>query len=169
MPDRIVVCFRGTVPPGGEKSYLDRALALKQRAEAHGATLCAWSALTFSFDFDPDELEEAASLAALAQENVPEDERLCAGIAVGETYQRAGFDAVLSERVSGDFLTDLLDFVDPAPVHLVMLRGARTETDGATLGSTDLSDGGLLLDLGDDPPQEVARIVLARLDEGLIG
>lgn len=84
MPDRIVVCFRGTVPPGGEKSYLDRALALKQRAEAHGATLCAWSALTFSFDFDPDELEEAASLAALAQENVPEDERLCAGIAFGE-------------------------------------------------------------------------------------
>ena len=84
MPDRIVVCFRGTVPPGGEKIYLDRALALKQRAEAHGATLCAWSALTFSFDFDPDELEEAASLAALAQENIPEAERFGAGIAAGE-------------------------------------------------------------------------------------
>jgi hypothetical protein len=84
MPDRIVVCFRGMVPPGGEKIYLDRALALKQRAEAHGATLCAWSALTFSFDFDPDELEEATSLAALAQENIPEDERLSAGIAAGE-------------------------------------------------------------------------------------
>lgn len=84
MPDRIVVCFRGTVPRGGEKAYLDRALGLKQRAEAHGATLCAWSALTFSFDFDPDELEEAASLAALAEENIPEDERFGAGIAAGE-------------------------------------------------------------------------------------
>lgn len=84
MPDRIVVSFRGMVPPGGEKTYLERALALKQRAEAHGATLCAWSALTFSFDFDPDEFEEAASLAALAQENIPEDERFGAGIAVGE-------------------------------------------------------------------------------------
>ena len=84
MPDRIVVSFRGTVPRGGEKIYLDRALALKQRAEAHGATLCAWSALTFSFDFDPDELEEATSLAALAQEKIPEDERFGAGIAAGE-------------------------------------------------------------------------------------
>jgi hypothetical protein len=84
MPDRIVVSFRGVVPPGGEKIYLERALALKQRAEAHGATLCAWSALTFSFDFDPDELEEAASLAALAQESIPEDERFGAGIAAGE-------------------------------------------------------------------------------------
>lgn len=84
MPDRIVVSFRGTVPPGGEKTYIDRALALKQRAEAHGATLCAWSALTFSFDFDPDELEEATSLAALAQENIAEDERFGAGIAAGE-------------------------------------------------------------------------------------
>jgi hypothetical protein len=84
MPDRIVVSFRGVVPPGGEKMYLERALALKQRAEAHGATLCAWSALTFSFDFDPDELEEAASLAALAQESIPEDERFGAGIAAGE-------------------------------------------------------------------------------------
>ncbi len=84
MPDRIVVSFRGMVPPGGGALYLERALALKQRAEAHGATLCAWSALTFSFDFDPDELEEAASLAALTQESVPGDERFGAGIAAGE-------------------------------------------------------------------------------------
>ncbi len=84
MPDRIVVSFRGMVPPGGEKAYLDRALALKQRAEAHGATLCAWSAMTFSFDFDPDELEEAASLAAQAEEHIPEPERFGAGISVGD-------------------------------------------------------------------------------------
>ena len=84
MPERIVVSFRGAMPPGGDKTYLERALALKQRAEAHGATLCAWSALTFSFDFDPDEIEEAASLAALAQESIPEEERFGAGIACGE-------------------------------------------------------------------------------------
>lgn len=84
MPDRIVVSFRGMIPPGGGAVYLERTLSLKQRAEAHGATLCAWSALTFSFDFDPDELEEAASLAALAQESIPENERFGAGIAVGE-------------------------------------------------------------------------------------
>ncbi|MFS8071113.1 MAG: hypothetical protein ACMG6S_32490, partial [Byssovorax sp.] len=84
MPERIVVSFRGVIPPGGDSTYLERALALKQRAEAHGATLCAWSALTFSFDFDPDEIEEAASLAALAQESIPEPERFGAGIASGE-------------------------------------------------------------------------------------
>src|SRR5512132_394726 len=84
MPERIVVSFRGAMPPGGDKTYLERALALKQRAEAHGATLCAWSALTFSFDFDPDEIEEAASLAALAQESIPAEERFGAGIACGE-------------------------------------------------------------------------------------
>jgi hypothetical protein len=84
MPERIVVSFRGAMPPGGDKTYLERALALKQRAEAHGATLCAWSALTFSFEFDPDEIEEAASLAALAQESIPEGERFGAGIASGE-------------------------------------------------------------------------------------
>ncbi|MEO5730928.1 MAG: hypothetical protein ABI134_17000, partial [Byssovorax sp.] len=84
MPERIVVSFRGVIPPGGDSMYLERALALKQRAEAHGATLCAWSALTFSFEFDPDEIEEAASLAALAQESIPERERFGAGIASGE-------------------------------------------------------------------------------------
>jgi hypothetical protein len=84
MSERIVVSFRGVIPPGGEQTYLERALDLKKRAEAHGATLCAWSALTFSFEFDPDEIEEAASLAALAQESIPEPERFGAGIAAGE-------------------------------------------------------------------------------------
>ena len=84
MPERIVVSFRGVIPPGGNSTYLERALALKQRAEAHGATLCAWSALTFSFEFDPDEIEEASSLAALAQESIPERERFGAGLASGE-------------------------------------------------------------------------------------
>ncbi len=84
MSERIVVSFRGVIPPGGDKLYLERALDLKKRAEAHGATLCAWSALTFAFEFDPDEIEEAASLAALAQESIPAEERFGAGIAAGE-------------------------------------------------------------------------------------
>lgn len=84
MPPRVVVSFRGAVPAdvaGGER-YLARALAMKQRAEAHGATLCAWSAWTFSFCFEPDELEEAVTLAASVFEDATSS--LCAGVAEGE-------------------------------------------------------------------------------------
>ncbi|WP_433933129.1 hypothetical protein AB3662_02865 [Sorangium cellulosum] len=73
----------------GEESYLARALALKKRAEALGATLCAWSAQTFSFEFTADDIEEAVLLAALAAEDasVHPDARFAAGIAQGEmTY-----------------------------------------------------------------------------------
>ncbi|WP_437279501.1 hypothetical protein WME90_02795 [Sorangium sp. So ce375] len=73
----------------GDASYLPRALALKKRAEALGATLCAWSAQTFSFEFTPDDSEEAVLLAALAAEDaaVHPDARFAVGIAQGEmTY-----------------------------------------------------------------------------------
>lgn len=98
MPPRLVVSFRGVVQPepsSGDR-YLARALALKKRAEALGATLCAWSAQTFSFEFDPGEIEEAVTLAALAFERPadaefeptstrsPLDLRFSAGIAEGE-------------------------------------------------------------------------------------
>ncbi|WP_437648005.1 hypothetical protein [Sorangium sp. So ce362] len=75
--------------PRGEESYLARALALKKRAEALGATLCAWSAQTFSFEFSPEDIEEAVLLAALAAEDasVHPDARFAVGIAQGEmTY-----------------------------------------------------------------------------------
>ncbi|MDQ2757240.1 MAG: hypothetical protein M3Y71_11860 [Actinomycetota bacterium] len=88
--------------------------------------------------------------------------RWLAGIAVGETYQRAGFDAILSERVAGDFLADLLDFVDPAPLHLVVLEGDGSEGGG---GSTR----GLRVSPREGTPEQVARSVLTRLDEGLLG
>jgi hypothetical protein len=68
MAERIVVTFRGILD-GSERAaseYLARALATTQRAEAHGATLCAWSAHTFSFEFAVDELEEALALASIA-------------------------------------------------------------------------------------------------------
>ena len=84
MSPRVVVSFRGAVPadPAGGERYLDRALAMKQRAEAHGATLCAWSAWTFSFCFEPDELEEAVTLATSVFEDVTAS--LCAGLAEGD-------------------------------------------------------------------------------------
>lgn len=84
MPLRIVISFRGalaTDPEGGAR-YLERALTTKKRAEAHGATLCAWSAWSFGFALDPDELEEALTLASIAlQEGGPE---LGVGVAEGE-------------------------------------------------------------------------------------
>lgn len=84
MPRRIIVSFRGAVPgtPADGARYIAQALAMKKRAEAHGATLCAWSALTFSFCFEEDELEEAVRLAAMVFENAGAG--LCAGIAEGD-------------------------------------------------------------------------------------
>ena len=112
MPERIVVSFRGIaaappgvvgtpvgadadtpmptereVTPGSQGArYLPRALALKKRADALGATLCAWGARSFAFDLAPDELEEAISLATSAAEDpdVPLAERFAVGIAQGE-------------------------------------------------------------------------------------
>ncbi|WP_437571303.1 hypothetical protein [Sorangium sp. So ce542] len=130
----------------GEESYLARALALKKRAEALGATLCAWSAQTFSFEFTPDDIEEAVLLAALAAEDasVHPDARFAVGIAQGEmTYVgEAGrftalswgqplLVAVMLARIAlpGDVL------LDPAlPAVLageLMTLGAHRGVDGA--------------------------------------
>jgi hypothetical protein len=85
MPDRIVVSFRGLVPPeeGAGARYLTLAMAFKKRAEALGATLCAWSAQTFSFDLARDDLEEALGLAELVRSSNVED-RFGVGVAEGE-------------------------------------------------------------------------------------
>lgn len=84
MPRCIIISFRGPVPssPADGNRYVAQALAMKKRAEAHGATLVAWSALTFSFSFEPDELEEAIRLATLIFEEAGAG--LSAGIAAGE-------------------------------------------------------------------------------------
>src|SRR4051812_7609572 len=98
MPQRLVVSFRGVVQPDAEGGarYLARALDLRKRAEALGGTLCAWSAQTFAFDFDPEELEEAAALAVVGLEGPPDD-RLSAGIGEGEmSVVGEGSFAVLS-------------------------------------------------------------------------
>ena len=72
--------------------------------------------------------------------------RWLASIAVAETYQQAGFDAVVTDTDIGDFLEDFLDFVSPAPLHHVMLdppadEGARRagrwlDTSGQSLVET---------------------------------
>src|SRR6185503_9965302 len=113
MPERLVLSFRGAVPPPRpsiepdprlpgvvvESNYLQRALEMKKHAEALGATLCAWSAQTFSFDFAPEDLEEAVSLAmTAAHEPVPPEERFGIGISQGEleVVGEGGSLAVLS-------------------------------------------------------------------------
>src|SRR4051794_8282620 len=100
MPRRIVVSFRGVVTPDevGPAHYLERALRTKKRAEALGATLCAWSAQTFSFEFGVDELEEAISLAAMAKDATMPGEKFGAGLAQGEmsTVGEGGSLAILS-------------------------------------------------------------------------
>ncbi len=143
----------------------------------HGVARAVAAGLERAVHVDVEALQDLVVRGAVPLHDPPSPEsveqlflRWLAGIAVGETYQQAGFDAVLSERVCGDFLTDLLDFVDPAPVHLVVLRGACTESSaGTTARPTSPSTGGLRLGPDDEPPEQVARTVLARLDEGLIG
>ncbi|GAA2745623.1 hypothetical protein GCM10009868_27790 [Terrabacter aerolatus] len=48
--------------------------------------------------------------------------RWSAALAVAETYQLEGFDAIVSEDALGDRLEDFLDLVEPEPVHVVVVR-----------------------------------------------
>jgi len=114
--------------------------------------------------------------------------RWLGAIAVAETYQRAGFDAVLTDNIFGDFLEDFLDFVSPAPVHLVMLnptadvlrqreagRGKSGYDDAVTVDALwrsvneDTPRMGLWLDTSRQSAVESADAVLDRLDEALLG
>ncbi len=77
MAERIVVGFwmtpPGIAPPDG-RDYLERARALTQRAEALGATLAAWGAVSLAFSFDAESIEEALTLAAVIEEEAPKHE-----------------------------------------------------------------------------------------------
>ncbi len=87
MPDQVVVSFRMSyagVQPGRVPGYLARARALTKRAEALGATLASWSAVTLSFAWDPDGIEEAISLATSTREDGGEEaDAWACGIAQG--------------------------------------------------------------------------------------
>lgn len=69
----------------GGTTYLERARALARRAEALGAELVAWGAITVAFAWDPELVEEAVALAVTAHEGAegPEGAWAC-GVAEGE-------------------------------------------------------------------------------------
>ena len=69
--------------------------------------------------------------------------RWLASIAVAETYLQAGFDAVVTDTVVGDFLEDFLDFVSPAPLHLVLLDPPADEGARRAAQWLDTSDQSL--------------------------
>jgi len=93
VAESIVVCFRMSfagVHAGDVSRYLPRARALTARAEALGAKLVAWSALTLAFAWEVDQIESAIQLAAPAVSDRgdadgegPEEAWAC-GIAQGE-------------------------------------------------------------------------------------
>lgn len=83
--------------------------------------------------------------------------RWSAAIAVAETYAQAGFDAVISDTVTGELFADFVDFVSPAPLHVV------------TLGpDLDAPAVGLRLDTSGMSAEVAAAEIAARLDEALI-
>lgn len=113
--------------------------------------------------------------------------RWSAAIAIAETYQLEGFDAVISDNVLGGFLEDFLDLASPEPVHLIVLhpsadvRAAR-EHDRERSGYTErltvalLQDTldretprwGLWLDTSGQTVDETVATVLTRLEESLV-
>lgn len=84
--------------------------------------------------------------------------RWSAALAVAETYQLEGFDAVVAEDALGDGLEDFLDLAAPEPVHVVVVRGG---ADPAT------PHWGLWVD-GDRPADAVADDVLTRLSDARV-
>ncbi|CAN90639.1 hypothetical protein predicted by Glimmer/Critica [Sorangium cellulosum So ce56] len=162
----------------GEESYLARALALKKRAEALGATLCAWSAQTFSFEFTPDDVEEAVLLAALAAEDasVHPDARFAVGIAQGEmTYVgEAGRFTALSWGQPLLVAVMLARVALPGDVLLDPALPAVSSGELMTLGAHRGVDGarrvrGLRLDAQQPLRRQVAESVARLCKPPLIG
>ena len=87
--------------------------------------------------------------------------RWSAALAVAETYQLEGFDAVVAEDALGDRLEDFLDLVEPEPVHVVVIRD---DADPATPQWGLWVEG---TDVGSDA-DGVAAEVVARLDESRV-
>jgi hypothetical protein len=84
--------------------------------------------------------------------------RWSAALAVAETYQLEGLDAVVAEDALGDRLEDFLDLVEPEPVHVVVVR------DGA---DPTTPHWGLWVD-GTDPVDATADDVVTRLADALV-
>jgi len=115
---------------------------------------------------DGEALEGAVTLGAPAGwEEPPTSQQLrmrllrwSAALAVAETYQLEGFDAVVAEDALGDRLEDFLDLVEPEPVHVVVVRD---DADPST------PHWGLWVD-GSVPVELTAADVVARLEDALV-
>ncbi|CAN7297490.1 hypothetical protein LJR027_001377 [Terrabacter sp. LjRoot27] len=111
-------------------------------------------------------LEQAVTTGAAAGwDEPPTSEQLrarllrwSAALAVAETYQLEGFEAVVVEDALGDRLEDFLDLVEPEPVHVVVVR------DGADPATPRW---GLWVD-GAEPADVTADDVIARLGDALV-
>ncbi len=76
--------------PGKAGGYLERARALTQKAEALGANLAAWSAVTLAFSWEPEAVEEAVTLATEAAKDSAEGrEPWACGVAQGTMEELA--------------------------------------------------------------------------------
>ncbi|GAA2488891.1 hypothetical protein [Terrabacter carboxydivorans] len=84
--------------------------------------------------------------------------RWSAALAVAETYQLEGFDAVIAEDALGDRLEDFLDLVEPEPVHVVVVRD---DAHPAT------PHWGLWVD-GSAATEHLAEDVVTRLGDALV-
>ena len=147
----------GASDPGPRGRLL---LVTADRAEARAALASAIAdRLERAVLVDGAALETAVGVAGTAWVKLPTSDQLrmrllrwSAALAVAETYQLEGFDAVIAEDALGDRLEDFLDLVEPEPVHVVVVReGAHPATP----------HWGLWVE--DDEPDAAADDVVARL------
>ncbi len=93
-----------------------------------------------------------------------------ASLAVSETYQLEGYDAVVTDSVLGERLEDFLDLVAPEPLHLVVLGSVRAggQPSPATRLLRATPRRGVWLDPAERSPEELADAAFARLAESLV-
>ena len=140
-----------TGAPGAGKTTVARAVAARLPRAVHvdGAAIhdmVVTGEVTMTLPAPPEAVEQLFL-------------RWLGSIAVAETYQQAGFDAVISDTVLGDFLDDFIDFVSPAPLHLVVLNPS-PETATRRVG--------LWLDTSTQSVTETVEAVLTRLAEARV-
>jgi hypothetical protein len=130
--------------PGEANGYLTRARALGQRAEACGATLVAWSAMTVGFAFDLDGLEEAIDLVtSIVSEPVIDVDRWACGVAQGPLESLAV--ANRSELAWGEALVISLTLARVARAGEVLIHPSLVDEQGALrlLEARVANDGGV--------------------------
>lgn len=86
--------------------------------------------------------------------------RWSAALAVAETFQLEGFDAVVTDDVQGSHVEDFLDLAAPETVHLVVLRHPSLEPGTPRWG--------LWVDGGARSAHETSVDILGRLDDARV-